>query len=124
LISCYVRKMKTLAEQYQYYYLTSICYRDTLLEGVGYIDSGNTLTCKKKPVVLVSNNTVNFHIEEFMMLPYQALNHTGLLKCFPADYIVLEGYRWENIYIGIMDHDINIDGVDFLLHREMLEVMI
>lgn len=124
LIAYYVRKMRTLAEQYQYYYLTSICYKNNILEGIGYIDSGNTLTCKRKPVILVSSATTHFNIEEFTLLPYQSLNHTGVLKCFPADFILLEGHKWEGVYIGIMETDINIDGVDFLLHREMLKVMI
>ena len=54
LIAYYVRKIKTLKEHTKYRYYTSIKYKDKNIEGVGFIDSGNSLKFKKKPVILVS----------------------------------------------------------------------
>lgn len=121
LIAYYVRKVKTLKEHTQYRYYTSVKYKNKKIEGIGFIDSGNNLTFKRKPVILVSNKLVNFEINDYELLPYQALNHVGVVKCFKVESIRYDSKTLKDIYLGIMDNDIGFDGVDFLLHKEMVE---
>jgi len=121
LISYYIRRIKTLKEHAQYRYYTSVKYKDKNIEGIGFIDSGNSLTFKRKPVVLVSNKLVNFEINEYALLPYQALNHVGIVKCFKVDFLKYDSKTLKDIYLGIMDNEVGFDGVDFLLHKEMVE---
>ena len=121
LIAYYVRKIKTLREHIQYRYYTSVKYKNNNLEGIGYVDSGNSLTFKRKPVILVSNKLVNFEIEEYELLPYQALNHIGIVKCFKVEQIQYDSNKMKDVYLGIMDNEIGFDGVDFLLNKKMVE---
>ena len=121
LIAYYVRKIKTLKEHQQYRYYTKIGYQNQSIEGIGYIDSGNNLTYKRKPVVLMSHKLINFEINDYEFLPYQALNYVGVVKCFKADWVKYDSKILEDIYLGIMDHDVGFDGVDFLLNQKMME---
>lgn len=121
LIAYYVRKIKTLKEHTQYRYYTSIKYKDKNIEGIGYIDSGNSLTFKRKPVVLISSSLINFEIDDYTLLPYQALNHIGIVKCFKIDYLKYDSNIMKNIYLGVMENDVGFDGIDFLLNSKMME---
>lgn len=121
LIAYYVRKMKSMEEQYNYYYYVDVYYKDKNIKGVGFLDSGNTLTYKKNPVILITKDKISFDIESYELLPYQALNYIGIVKCFKINYILLNEKRWDNVYLGIMENSFGMDGVDFLLHREMME---
>lgn len=121
LIAYYIRKIKTLNEHIQYRYYTSIKYGKNCIDGIGYIDSGNSLTFKRKPVVLISSKLINFEIEEYSLLPYQALNYTGVVKCFKVDYLKYDSNVIKNIYLGIMENEVGFDGIDFLLNSKMME---
>jgi Sporulation factor SpoIIGA. len=121
LIAYYIRKMRTMEEQYNYYYYIDIYYNNKNIKGVGYLDSGNTLTYRKKPVILVNKNKIDFKIDKYELLPYQALNYVGVVKCFKIDYLILNEKKWDNIYLGIMENSFGMDGVDFLLHRALKE---
>lgn len=121
LIAYYIRKIKNLKEHTQYRYYTSVRYKEYDIEGIGFIDSGNGLMFKRKPVVLVSNKLVNFEVKDYSLLPYQALNHVGIVKCFKVDYLKYDSKILKDIYLGIMDNEVGFDGVDFLLHKDMVE---
>lgn len=121
LIAYYVRKIKTLKEHTQYRYYTSVKYKNNYIEGIGFVDSGNSLSFKRKPVILVANKLVNFEVKEYELLPYQALNHIGIVKCFKVDYLRCDSKILKDVYLGIMDNEIGFDGVDFLLHKKMVE---
>ena len=51
-------------------------------------------------------------------MPYQALNYTGLLKLVKIDKVKIKEEIYK-CYLGIMDNDIKIDGVDILLNNKM-----
>lgn len=118
-IAYYVRKMKAMREKYQFYKTISFPLGDSLVSGVGFCDSGNTLTYKSRPVILVSKEKVIAKKNTFF-LPYQTVHGVGLLKCMSLKEIWVDGSVWKNVYLGIMDEDIKIDGIDFLLHSTML----
>ena len=121
LIAYYVRKIKTLKEYNEYRYYTSIKYKGNNIEGIGYIDSGNCLMFKRKPVVLVSKRLINFEIEDYSLLPYQALNYIGIVKCFKVESLKYNSNIIKNIYLGVMDNEVGFDGIDFLLNKKMME---
>lgn len=118
-IAYYVRKMKSMKEQYQFYKSISFQVRDKMIQGIGFCDSGNTLTYKSRPVILVSKEKVNIQIPT-IFIPYQTVHGMGLLRCFSVKEVWIEGDIWKNVYLGIMDEDIQIDGIDFLLHNSMI----
>lgn len=118
-IAYYVRKMKAMKEKYQFYKSISFSINDSIVKGVGFCDSGNTLTYKSRPVILVSKGKKISKKQSFF-LPYQTIHGIGLLRCMEIKEVWIEGTIWKNVYLGIMEEDIQIDGIDFLLHNTML----
>lgn len=118
-IAYYIRKMKAMKEQYQFYKTIFFALEDKKIEGIGFCDSGNTLTYKSRPVILVSKDKIPMKVSTFF-IPYQTVHGMGLLQCFSVNEIWIEGNSWKNVYLGIMDNDIRIDGIDFLLHNSMI----
>ncbi len=118
-IAYYVRKMKGMQEQYQFYKSISFLVNDKKIEGVGFCDSGNTLSYKRIPVILASKEKIKESLSTFF-LPYQTVHGMGLLKCFFVNEVWIEGENWKKVIIGIMDESIKLDGIDFLLHNTMI----
>ena len=69
----------------------------------------------------MSSKLIDFAVDEYELLPYQALNHVGIVKCFRVDSIRYDSKVLKDIYLGIMDNGIRLDGIDFLLNQEMME---
>ncbi len=119
IIAYYVRKMKGVKEQYAFYQKVRMLVDHHAISGVGYADSGNTLTYKKKPVILARKNLLE-NKNASIYLPYQTALGIGMLACFPVEEVYLDNKVYKNIYVGIMQEDILMDGVDFLLHQTMI----
>ena len=118
-IAYYVRKMKSLKEQYNLYQEVSFTLFKRKIKGVGYFDSGNCLTYKRRPVILVSKKE-ELKGDENILIPYQTASGIGILKGIFLKEIWVEKELWRNVYLGIMEEEIALDGVDFLLHHSMM----
>lgn len=118
IIYLYVKQIKKLKNNYNNYYNVDIIINNKTYSYTGYIDSGNNLSYKGIPVILIDKKKLLFEIKEFSYMPYQALNYTGLLKLVKLDKVNVNNNVY-NAYLGIMDNDIKIDGVDILLNNKM-----
>ena len=57
-----------------------------------------------------------------MLVPYNSLNNHGLLKCIVPDKIYIDNVGIKkNFLIGISEEEINIEGVDCILHSSLME---
>ena len=72
-----------------------------------------------KCVILIDKRKVLFNIVNFRLIPYASVN-SGLLKIIKIDKLIFEGNTYKNVLLGIIDN-INIDGVDIILNRYLLE---
>ncbi len=118
-IAYYIRKMKGMKEQYSFYQSVFLEVNDFSIVGVGYLDSGNVLTYKKRPVILTSPKKISFSTS-FFFLPYQTASGMGLLKCYPVSKVIVGKTSYKNVYVGILEEEIQMDGIDFLLPRSMI----
>ena len=118
IIYLYVKQIKKIKNNYNNYLNVNIFYKDKSYTYTGYYDSGNNLTYKGKPVILIDKKKLLFEIKEFSYMPYQALNYTGLLKLIKLDKVIIDNNLY-NAYLGISSTNIKIDGVDVLLNNKM-----
>ncbi|MBR3523079.1 MAG: sigma-E processing peptidase SpoIIGA [Bacilli bacterium] len=118
IVYLYVKQIKKLKNNYNNYYSVDIFFNNQTYTYTGYIDSGNNLFYKGIPVILIDKKKIIFKIKEFSYMPYQALNYTGLLKLVKIDKVKIKEEIYK-CYLGIMDNDIKIDGVDILLNNKM-----
>ena len=121
IIYLYIKNARLIKNKYNNYYLTSIKINNQEVKGTGYIDSGNTLTFKGKPVILIDQRKVIFLNEGYRIIPYKVVNKIMMLKIYKCDDVVIENKHFKNIYLGISNDDLNIDGVDILLNNKLME---
>ena len=83
----------------------------------GYLDSGNTLTYKNKPVILT--NIDNTFRNKKIYIPYTVIGGSGLLECIKVRKVEVVGLGvYENIYLGF-SKDFKLAGADALLNGLM-----
>lgn len=123
LVYSYLKNVKDLKDNYNSYYDVEICINNKNMKLIGFLDTGNKLIdpYKKYPIILIKKDYINFEDEKIIYVPYNTVNNNGLLKCIKKDFIIINGNKIRKKYlIGTIDN-INIDGVDLLLNKKILE---
>lgn len=127
ILFIYVKQSLNLRNNYSNYYKVDIYLKDGTIKKVSaFLDTGNKLKdpYKKRPIILVDKKALNFNYEEVntLLVPYDGINSHGLLKCIIPDQIYIYGVGVKtNLLIGISNEEIDIDGVDCILHTKLLE---
>ena len=126
ILYIYIKESKNLKLNYSNYYLVELYITDTLvLKLNAYLDTGNKLVdpYKKRNIILVDKKKLIFDINEFKMVlvPYKTVNYEGILNCFKAKKLIINGKKHTNFLVGIMDKSFNIDGVDCIINNKILE---
>lgn len=125
IIYIYIKQIKQIKNVYSNYYNIDIYLKDkTKTSLTGYLDTGNHLVdpYKNRPIILVNKKKINFSYDNILLVPYDTLNNHGLLKCIVPDKIFIDSVGIKTDFlIGISEDDINIDGVDCILHSSLME---
>lgn len=103
-------------------YLVIIKYKNIDISTYGYIDTGN---CLKDPyfnrnIILIDNN---IEIEKPIIVPFKALNNTGIINCFKPDKLIINNKEYSNYLIGISSKKLNLMGCNCILPNSLLEVL-
>lgn len=119
----YIKEIKKMKNIYNNYYRVVITFKDgNKLSLIGFIDTGNNLydPYKKRPIILVSNKYKKE--DNFILVPYYTAGGEGILKCIKPDIVFVEsvGCR-KNVLIGFSDSPKLIDGVDVILHKDLMK---
>ena len=127
IIYAYVKQGLLLKNHYSHYYNVDIYLKDgEVIPVTAFMDTGNKLEdpYKKRPIILLNRELVELDYNRYKMVlvPYDAINHHGLLKCIVPEKIFIQGVGFrDNFLIGLSNEKILIDGVDCILHSRMLE---
>lgn len=113
----YIKQVKMFKQKIAYSFKTSIYIGRKVLNLNGYLDSGNTLCYKNRPVILtnIENNFRNKKI----YIPYIVIGGSGLLECIKVRKVEVIGIGvFENVYLGF-NKDFKLAGADVLLNGLM-----
>lgn len=126
ILYIYIKECRNLRNNYSNYYKVNLYITDDLILKLNaFLDTGNKLVdpYKKRNIILVDKKKIIFDINEFKMVlvPYKTVNYDGILKCFKAKKIEINGKVCTNFLVGIMDKSFNIDGVDCIINNKILE---
>jgi stage II sporulation protein GA (sporulation sigma-E factor processing peptidase) len=126
ILYIYLKQGLYLKNNYSNYYLVDIYFKDKKVSLNAFLDTGNHLSDPyfKRPIILVSKYElkISYREEDIILVPYESLNHHGILKCIKPDKIDILGVgERSNLLIGISEDKINIDGVDCILHTKLME---
>ena len=119
IIYKYLKEIKKYKVTYSNYYDVSIYYDDYVLNGVGFLDTGNNLYDPyfNRPIILVNKSLIKSNINTYL-IPYYTVNHNDLLEVFKPNKIVINNKVIKKVSIGLSD--VNIDGVKIILNKEAL----
>lgn len=115
----YLKSQQKFKTTYSNYYDISIYYDDIVLNGTGFLDTGNNLKDPyfNRPIILVNKNLIKHKVKTFLV-PYHTVNNEGLLEVFKPKKIVVNNKGIRNALIGLSD--VNIDGVKIILNKEAI----
>lgn len=120
----YVKSINKFKNHYSNYYKVDIYLKESEIVTVtAFLDTGNKLIdpYKRRPIILINKNLINIGKQKIILVPYNTVNNSDLLKCIIPKKIFIHtlGYR-DNFLIGLID-EVNIEGVDCILNSKLLE---
>lgn len=108
---------------YNNYYKVDLWYKNKEYKFNAFLDTGNKLydPYKKRPIILVRTNKIKFAYEDSILVPYKTACGNSILKCLIADKIVIDNnYEVSNVLFGKSNEDFEIDGINMILHNEII----
>lgn len=127
IIYTYVRQGKELKNHYaNYYELELYLTKNKKIPLTGFVDTGNQLKDPyfQRPVILVNQSDLNCNLDclKTVFIPYHTVNNQGLLKCIIPYKLVIKGVGVKTkLLVGIMNEKIPIEGINCILHNQLLE---
>ncbi len=126
ILYVFIKSIKVLKEIKNYYYQVSIIFNNNYkLDLTGFLDTGNKLRdpTTNKPIILINKKKLkgSINIRSPMYIPYNTLNHHGLLQCIKPKYIMINNHKLTNYLIGLSEESFKLNGIDCLLNYKILE---
>ncbi len=115
ILYIYVRQSKVFQKKIKNYHKVNLKIGKKTLYLNGYLDTGNTLTYKGKPVIIT--NIPNTFKAKKILVPYMAIDGSGVIECIEAKVEII-GIRTYDVLLGFSEN-LNISGVDILLNGKM-----
>ena len=106
IVYAYVRQGMLLKNQYSHYYNIDIYLRNgRIIPTTAFLDTGNQLEdpYKRRPIILLNQSLlqIDYTKDSILLVPYDALNHHGLLKCIIPEKIFIQGVGFrDNFFSG------------------------
>lgn len=115
ILYIYIKQIKIYKLKLSFTYKVILYIGKKTLNLNGYLDTGNNLTYKHKPVILT--NIKNTFKNKKIYIPYITASGCDLLECIKLRKIEVIGLGiYENIYLGFSE---NVKGTDILLNANM-----
>jgi len=115
ILYIYVRQSKLFQKKIKNYHKVNLKIGKRELHLNGYLDTGNTLSYKGKPVIIT--NIPNTFRKKKILVPYIVIDGTGIIECIEAKIEILDMGNFE-VLLGFSEN-LNISGVDVLLNGKM-----
>lgn len=126
LLYIYIKQLIHLKHNYSNYHKVTFNYEDKKLELNGFLDTGNKLVepISRKPIILVNGARAPTEWKEYktIIVPFSTASGTSMIRCIKIDSIYIKKIgKKKKFYIGLLDENIKIDGIDCILNLRVLE---
>lgn len=125
ILTLYIKQSKKLKEKFSKRYEVNITFLNgNKLNLTGFLDTGNNLydPYKKRPIIVINKEVLKDYNPRCILVPIITVNESSMLKCFKVKKIIINGKKIEDdVLIGISDNNFKIDGVDLLLHKQIIK---
>ena len=123
ILFIYIKQSKMLKLNYNNYYNASLWYHDKEYKFCAFLDTGNKLydPYHHRPIILIDSNDIDFSYGESILVPYRTASGNSILKCLKADKLVIDNnYLVNGVLFGKSSDNFHIDGVNMILHSEII----
>lgn len=121
----YIHQTRKLKDEYSKKYSVEITFLNGFVARImGFIDTGNNLIdpYKKRPILVINKKILNNYKPRTILVPCKTVNKDSVIKCFKIKKLVINNKLIsQEVLIGISDNNLNIEDVDLLLHRKVME---
>lgn len=116
VVSILIKEFISYKEIYSNKYLVTIILKNKKYNLEGFIDTGNRLrdSFTKRDVILVN---LNIKSNNYIYVPYKALNTTGIIPCIKPDKVIINDREINNCLIGISKDKFNLEESCILPNR-------
>ncbi len=125
IVYIYIKQAQFMKNNYNHYYTVILKHNGKKVCLTAFLDTGNHMVepLSKKPVLLIDKRKFIFDINEFKMIlvPVITVSSTSLMKCVKFSEVEIKNVGIRDIYIGLMDESVPIDGIDCILSEKILE---
>ena len=126
ILVLYSKQVKDLKYNFSNYYKVNLKFNNHKINLNAYLDTGNTLVDPylNKPVFILNKKKMIYDINEFKMVlvPYKTINGTNTLNCIIIDELEIIGFKtYKKAIVGLIEENININGVDMILNSKIQE---
>lgn len=119
----YIKQIKNMKNNYSNNYSVELFYKDKVLLFNAFLDTGNKLKdqYKKRPIILVNTDKLNFSYENCILVPYTTVGGEGVIKCIKVDKIIIDkSIIIDNPLVGLVKEKFNMEGIDMILNNETI----
>lgn len=102
-------------------YKTVIYIKNKPINLIGYLDTGNNLVYKNKPVLILNKGIDIDFGKSFIYIPCATISGTSVMKCFLVKDVIVDGKSFNNIYIGISNDKFHLGDADIILNVNLWE---
>lgn len=123
IIYSYIKSMKKIRRNYSNFYKVDLYYKNNLYKFDAFLDTGNRLydPYKKRPIVLINTNKIKLDYDDSILVPYMTASGNSVLKCVIVEKLIInETLEIKNVLVGISNNKFNIEGIDMLLHNDLI----
>ncbi len=124
IVYLYTKYLLKLKNNYSLKYKIDIYIKGHIVNLCGYYDTGSVLKdpYKHRPIIVVNNKHFKNINLNYLLVPCETVNDKFLMKCFKPDNIYIKGIgNINNVLIGLSKESINIEEVDCLINKNILE---
>ena len=122
IIYGYIKSIKKMKNEYSNFYKVDVIYKNKRYKFNAFLDTGNRLydPYKNRPIVIVSTNKIRLNYENSILVPLHTANGNSILKCVVVDKLIIDGKDVDKVLLGISNESFNIEGIDMLLHKDLI----
>lgn len=122
IIYGYIKSMRKMKNDYSKFYKVDIIYKNKRYKFNAVLDTCNRLydPYKNRPIVIANSNKIKLSYENSILVPLHTANGNSILKCVVVDKMIIDGKDVRKVLLGITDESFKIEGVDMLLHNDLI----
>jgi hypothetical protein len=103
-------------------YNVTINNDDKCLKLVGYLDTGNSLLYRRRPVLILNKDIkIDLTNKKIIYIPIATISGVSVIKCFLLKEIIINNKIFKNIYIGISNDKFHLEDTDIILNVNLKE---